>query len=202
MSAVTGPVPAAARVDAALRSRDRHTLLMAFFISSESVFFLALIVCYLVFRGASGVQAGEVLNVPRTALFSLALFASSGTLALAERAQHRGAGRALRGWLLATIALGATFIAGQALEWRALVAAGVTISRDLFGTTFFTLTGFHGLHVLIGLVALSVTAGLAAAGDFDRRRGAAGLATVGLYWHFVDAVWVAVFSLVYLGSLL
>lgn len=199
---VVAPTGVVARADDAIRRTDAHTLLMAFFISSEAVFFLSLIVAYVVFHGAPGLRAADVLDVPRTTLFSLALFASSGTLVLAERAQRAGAARQLRLWLLATIVLGALFLVGQAGEWRSLVRQGITISHDLFGTTFFTLTGFHGLHVLLGLLALAVVAGLAVVGDFDRGRSEMGLRTVGLYWHFVDAVWVVIFTLVYLTTLL
>ncbi|MGN6697624.1 MAG: cytochrome c oxidase subunit 3, partial [Thermomicrobiales bacterium] len=103
-------------------------------------------------------------------------------------------------WLLVTIALGAIFIAGQAYEYHHLIDEGVTISSGLFGTTFFTLTGFHGLHVIIGLVALSILAALTFAGDFDEGNEMP-LTTAGLYWHFVDAVWVVVFSVVYLWTL-
>ena len=107
----------------------------------------------------------------------------------------------MRLWLLATIALGIVFILGQALEWRELLARGVTLGRDQFGTTFFTLTGFHGLHVIVGLLALATVAALGFAGDLDGGDEAA-LGTVALYWHFVDAVWVVVFSVIYLWALL
>jgi heme/copper-type cytochrome/quinol oxidase subunit 3 len=105
--------------------------------------------------------------------------------------------RALRGWLLVTIAFGATFLGGQALEYRKLLRHGVTIDQSLFASTFFTLTGFHGLHVVIGLVALGVLLRLAFARDFGERTLRA-LHAVGIYWHFVDVVWIAVFSVVYL----
>jgi heme/copper-type cytochrome/quinol oxidase subunit 3 len=195
------PVSAAVRADRALRRADRHRLLMIFFISSESFFFLSLILAYLLFHGASGPVARAVLDVPRTAGFSLALFASSGTLVLAERGLRARQGGRLRLWLLVTIGLGALFLLGQGLEYRHLIASGLTIDRNLFGTTFFTLTGFHGLHVLLGLLALLVVAGLAFAGDFDDG-GETALGTVALYWHFVDGVWVAIFTLVYLWALL
>ena len=104
-------------------------------------------------------------------------------------------------WLVATILLGVTFIAGQGSEYYGLLRHGVTIQTNLFATTFFTLTGFHGLHVCVGLAALLVVLALMWLGDFKRRRPRA-LETIGLYWHFVDGVWVIVFSVVYLRLLL
>jgi heme/copper-type cytochrome/quinol oxidase subunit 3 len=100
-----------------------------------------------------------------------------------------------------TIGLGAVFLFGQGREYAQLLREHVTISSNLFGTTFFTLTGFHGLHVLIGLVALAILLGLALAGDFKDPE-APGVGAVGLYWHFVDAVWIVIFTIVYLGTVL
>jgi heme/copper-type cytochrome/quinol oxidase subunit 3 len=194
------PMPVPSSADAALWRADPHKVLMGFFISSESFFFVSLIVTYITFHGSTGPQAKDVLDVPLTGLFSIALFASSGTLYLAERGLHRRNGAQLRLWLLVTIALGAIFIAGQAYEYHHLIDEGVTISSGLFGTTFFTLTGFHGLHVIIGLIALGIIAVLTFKGDFDRGNEMP-LTTAGLYWHFVDAVWVVVFSVVYLWTL-
>jgi heme/copper-type cytochrome/quinol oxidase subunit 3 len=105
------------------------------------------------------------------------------------------------GWLVATILLGGVFIVGQGLEYFGLFKNGVTVGTNLFATTFFTLTGFHGLHVCLGLVALMIVLGLGLAGDFKNGRPVA-LEVVGLYWHFVDVVWVFVFTVVYLFPLL
>jgi cytochrome c oxidase subunit I len=173
------------------------------FISSESVFFLSLIATFVIYRTASPSGPGpQILEVGRTALFSALLFASSGTIVLAERRLAGDDQSGFRRWLLATILLGAGFLLGQALEYRRLFAEGIGIGTNLFTSAFFTLTGFHGLHVLIGLVMLAIVAGLARVGDFRRGRRHAAVASVAAYWHFVDAVWVAVFSVVYLGALL
>jgi heme/copper-type cytochrome/quinol oxidase subunit 3 len=86
---------------------------------------------------------------------------------------------------------------GQASEYIALWTSGVTVSRNLFATTFFTLTGFHGLHVTVGLIALAILGGLVWRGDFSKKPSSA-LVAVGYYWHFVDVVWIVVFSIVYL----
>jgi len=103
----------------------------------------------------------------------------------------------VRLWLLITIVLGATFLAGQGLEYAHLLTHDVTISRDLFGSTFFTLTGFHGFHVLVGLILLSTLLGLAFLGR-KKEPSLGGIQAIAIYWHFVDAVWVVIFSIVYL----
>ena len=185
---------------------DQHKLGMLVFIASEAVFFAILILTYIYYRPAwSGrIEFGaNRLDVVLTAIFSVALLASSATIWLAERSQRRGRAGAMRGWLFATIALGIVFLVGQGWEYAKLIAEGVTISANLFGTTFYTLTGFHGLHVFGGLVALAILLGLALAGAsaFDHPHSTA-LETISLYWHFVDVVWIAVFSVIYIGALL
>ncbi|HEX5506019.1 MAG TPA: cytochrome c oxidase subunit 3 [Thermomicrobiales bacterium] len=190
------------RLDAGLRRVDHHKLLMGIFISSESAFFITLIVAYLNYRlnasGFSGKQVAEALDIGKTGLFSIALFASSATLMMAERGLRRHSRWALRGWLGATIVLGAIFLVGQGLEYTTLYAENVTIHKNLFGTTFFTLTGFHGLHVFIGLLVLTIMLVLAFLRVFEEGKNETALVTAGYYWHFVDAVWVFIYSLVYL----
>ena len=134
-------------------------------------------------------------------MFTACLLASSGTLHVAERSLERGHGAAFRAWMVATIFLGLVFMAGQAHEYLELYESGISVNSSLFTTTFFTLTGFHGLHVTLGLVALGILAGLAYAGDF-RGKPARAVKAVGLYWHFVDVVWVFVFGIVYVRSVL
>jgi heme/copper-type cytochrome/quinol oxidase subunit 3 len=107
----------------------------------------------------------------------------------------------MKAWLIATIVLGGIFIVGQGLEYWGLFQSGVTVGLDLFATTFFTLTGFHGLHVSFGLLALLVVLGVALVSNLKNGRFPA-LGAVGYYWHFVDVVWVFVFSIVYLWPLL
>lgn len=188
---------------------EKSKLLTGLFVFSEANFFLALVVTYIFYhsRGGMGLAstgaptAARSLDVARAAGNTLLLLASSVTMWLAGRSLQRARRVGLCGWLLVTIALGVLFLVGQGNEWLRLLQAGVTISRDLFGTTFFTLTGFHGLHVLMGLVALLGVFALALAGDFPGPHNAA-VEAVALYWHFVDAVWVVVFSVVYLGVFL
>lgn len=172
---------------------DRALLGVAIFIASESVFFLAIVLAYVAYRDSGLATAKANLDVPRTAIFSIALFASSGTMALAARARSVA-------WLTATMLLGAIFLVGQGSEYARLLSAGIGPGSALFGTTFFTLTGLHGLHVCAGLVAL----GALFAANLSSARAVRAVAweAVGVYWHFVDAVWVVVFSVVYLGTLL
>ena len=172
---------------------NRTLLGIAIFIASESIFFLAIVLAYVAYRDAGLATAKATLDIGRTAIFSVALFGSSGTMALAARA---GSGR----WLAATIALGAIFLVGQGSEYARLLGEGIGPGSALFGTTFFTLTGLHGLHVLAGLVALLAL--LAANRRRPRAVAAVAWDGVGMYWHFVDAVWVVVFTVVYLGTLL
>ena len=178
---------------------DRNIFGMALFIGSESVFFLLLILAYVNFHNqyGTGSMAAWHLDVVKTGMFSIALFSSSFTLWLAEKAHAKQSGLAIF-WMLVTIALGAIFIAGQAIEYAGLIKQNLTISRDMFGSTFFTLTGFHGFHVIVGLILLSIALFIMARGKHQHEITEVGLTCVSMYWHFVDAVWIAVFSVVYL----
>jgi heme/copper-type cytochrome/quinol oxidase subunit 3 len=168
------------------------------FIFSEATFFGALIVAFLEYRVRSTGFGARDLDLPRTAIFSVFLFSSSLTVYLAEKRLHRDNQRGFLTFWLLTMLLGAVFLIGQVSEYVKMYADGITISTNLFTTAFFTLTGFHGLHVLVGLIALGVIALLARAGDFRGGRRGVAVDAVSIYWHFVDGVWVVVFSLVYL----
>ncbi|HEV2249256.1 MAG TPA: cytochrome c oxidase subunit 3 [Candidatus Limnocylindria bacterium] len=172
-------------------ARDRTLVGVALFIASESLFFIGVIAAYVVFREQGLATARAQLDVGRTALFSVLLFASSGTVGLA-------AARRSRAWLALTALLGAAFLAGQGLEYARLLGAGLRPGSELFGTTFFTLTGLHAIHVLVGLVLLGTL--FVASSARPRRVGHAAWEGIAMYWHFVDAVWIVVFSVVYLGT--
>ena len=176
-------------------------LCMQLFIASESVFFILLILAYVYYHGAvsSGPNAHANLDAVKTGVFTVLLLLSSGTIWLAGRSLRRNEGRSFYVWLGATILLGLAFLSGQGLEYSHLLKDHVTISRNLFATTFFTLTGMHALHVTIGLVLLSITFLLTLSGQRGERHQE-NVESVSLYWHFVDAVWVVVFSVVYLWS--
>jgi heme/copper-type cytochrome/quinol oxidase subunit 3 len=180
---------------------SKSRLGVGLFILSEANFFLLLIVAYVYYHAypGAGPTAATALNPMRTGIFSIFLFSSSATMVMAARSHRARAMSATVRWLVATVLLGGVFLFGQAREYLGLYASGVAVNRNLFATTFFTLTGFHGLHVLIGLCAIAVVAGLTATGAMgagEREVGA--FEAVGLYWHFVDAVWVVIFSVVYL----
>ena len=189
---------------------DKSMVAVSAFIVSETGFFIILILSYVYFN-LSTEAAAAALDVKTTGIFTACLIASSFTFYIAERNLARGETAAFRGWLLFTLLLGCVFMGGQVREYLKLFNRGVTVDSSLFASTFFTLTGFHGLHVTLGLVALGILAGLAFAGDF-RRKGSLGgdlqekprraLKAVGLYWHFVDVVWIVVFSIVYVRNVL
>jgi heme/copper-type cytochrome/quinol oxidase subunit 3 len=182
---------------------DKARLGMILFIASESVFFALLIIAFVVYHSIAG-NAAEVarnLNVFKTGIFTLFLLSSSFTVRRGGISQRHGRHAAALGWLGATVLLGAVFLGGQALEYGRLIGRNVTISRDLFGTTFFTLTGFHALHVLTGLIMLSILVGMGLRWMPGQPRKHATEA-VSLYWHFVDVVWMVIFPIVYLWGAL
>jgi cytochrome c oxidase subunit I len=196
-----GPAPAGPPATDRLRAWRPQIVGIAAFIFSEVTFFGALIVTFLEYRTRSAGPGPHDLDVPRTLIFSLFLFASSGTVYLAERRLARDDQRGFLVLWLASIVLGAIFLVGQLTEYMRLYADGITIGSNLFTSAFFTLTGFHGLHVFVGLIALGVIGLLGRAGDFRGGRHRVAVDAVSIYWHFVDAIWVVIFSLVYLLGL-
>jgi cytochrome c oxidase subunit 1/cytochrome c oxidase subunit I+III len=182
---------------------EKNKASMILFIISEAFFFLLLIFAYLYYNytPGEGPAAASSLDARKTLVFTCCLLASSFTIWRSEMAfkNHRHA--PMTWWLTATIVLGFVFILGQGNEYWGLFQRGITVHTNLFATTFFTLTGFHGLHVCVGLVALLVVLLLMLLGDFKNYRSHA-LRTISLYWHFVDGVWVVVFSIIYLKLLL
>ena len=182
---------------------ERNKMGMLLFVASESVFFLLLITNYIFYnhpadRALSGAQ---LLNPLKSGVFSIALLSSSLTMHLAGSSAQRQLYRRVGWWLAGTLALGTVFLVGQGTEYVQLLREHVTISRNLFGTTFFTLTGFHGLHVFLGLVMLAVLLGLAVCGR-GREPTAPAVDAISIYWHFVDAVWIVIFSVIYLWAYL
>ena len=166
-------------------------------IAAESAIFAIFVVAYLYYAGKSlsGPTPREVLDVPY--LISIALFSSSFTILRAESAIERGNSRLFTVWLAATIALGLFFVLGTAREWHELIYDhGVTISSSLFGTTFYSLVGLHLFHVLAGLTGLTIILIFALMG-LVKREHSERIGVFALYWHFVDAVWVVVLSVVY-----
>ena len=170
------------------------------FIGSESIFFASLIATYMVYKGRDlvGPTAETILNIPLTSTTTFVLLMSSLTMVLAQDAFRIKADRWGRRWLLATIFLGLVFLGGQVFEFHDFYSQGLTLSTNLFGETFYTLVGFHGLHVLIGVIILSCLVGASYFGWFDERRRDMAVEEAALYWHFVDVVWIVIFSLIYL----
>ena len=166
---------------------------------TEATFFLFLIAAFIYFDlfNFRGKGEAHVLQPYVAGFFSVFLFASSFTLWRGEVLMLRGNQRGFKIWLFITILLGLTFIAGQGREYYHMLEQGYALSSSLFAASFFTLTGFHGLHVIVGLAALSILLALAFAGDFRNGKIEA-VRTLSLYWHFVDVVWVFVFGTVYI----
>jgi cytochrome c oxidase subunit 3 len=178
------------------------------FLLSEVMFFTGLIGAYIILRFArpeAWTEPGEVLNVPLTAFNTFVLICSSVTMVKAFAAVERGDQPGLRLWLLATVFLGAFFLSVQAIEYSKLleegfrpsVAAYAAEGGPLYGMTFYTLTGFHGAHVTVGVLALIFTSVRAFRGAYSAA-DAQGVEIMGLYWHFVDLVWIILFTIVYL----
>jgi heme/copper-type cytochrome/quinol oxidase subunit 3 len=178
---------------------ENNKLGMILFIASESVFFAALIMAYAFYRTfpEQGPTPKESLDPLLTGFFSLFLFSSSFSMWQAGRSLEQQKPKRMAIWVAVTILLGITFLVGQGIEWAKLITEGTTISRNLFTTTFFTLTGFHGAHVIIGLIILGTVLGLTLAGEFPGPKSA-GVDVASMYWHFVDAVWVVIYALIYL----
>ncbi|MFL5731703.1 MAG: heme-copper oxidase subunit III [Chloroflexia bacterium] len=182
--------------------QDKNRLAMLLFIASEATFFAVLIAAYIYFHAVTtpGPNAKNSLHPATAGIFTLFLLSSSVTVWLAGRSVERDNRRGATIWLIATVVLGGVFLVGQGREYISLIADNVTVASNVFGSTFFTLTGFHGLHVFLGLVALAILALIAFQGDFRGGR-ATPIEVVSIYWHFVDAVWIVIFSMIYLWPL-
>ncbi len=169
------------------------------FLASECVFFASLIGSYLSLfdRAHSGPKPMEVFDIPLTTVSSFVLLTSSLTMVLAVAAIQHADVKAMQKWLLATVALGLVFLGFQAYEFTHFYHEGLTLTTSVFGSGFFTLTGFHGFHVLIGVIWLGVMYVYSLRGGITPAK-AVKVEVAGLYWHFVDVVWIAIFTLVYL----
>jgi len=167
-------------------------------IAAEAAIFTIFVVAYLFYVGKSltGPLPKDVLSVP--VFYTICLLSSSLTIHLAAKALRMGSVRSFGILWLATTALGATFLYGTASEWHRLIyQEGLTISTNLFGTTYYSLVGLHGFHVVVGLINLSLVMAFTLLGNV-RAEHAERVDVLSLYWHFVDAVWIVVFTVVYL----
>lgn len=194
MATTTIAIP---RHEMPLSSESRGRVGMLCLIVAESTIFTIFVVAYLYYAGKSlsGPTPQEVLHVP---IFkSICLFSSSFTIVMAERAVERAKVKLFGLWWLLTIVLGAIFILGTAREWyRLIYHEGLTITTNLFGTTFYSLVGLHAFHVLVGLTGLSIIMIFALLG-YVKQEHAQRIGVFSMYWHFVDVVWVVVLSVVY-----
>ena len=169
------------------------------FLASDCLLFGALISTYVLYRNAStvGPFPSDVFDIPYTSVSSFVLLASSLTMVLALAALQRGDVARSRVWLLATAMLGLTFVGGQVYEFTTFVHEELGLTTNMFGTSFYVLTGFHGAHVTVGILMLLTLVALSFGGRITPQRSET-VELVGLYWHFVDIVWIAIFTIVYL----
>jgi len=176
-------------------------LAMWIFLASECLLFGGLITTYLLYKTPISVEQGpaphQVYDIPFTSVSSFVLLMSSLTMVLAVAAIERGDHHRLRTWLVATALLGATFIAGQIYEFTVFVGEGMGYTTSRSSSAFYTLTGFHGVHVTVGIIMLVSLVLLSLRGKIPEHRSET-VETVGLYWHFVDVVWIVIFAVVYL----
>ena len=178
---------------------DNRKLLMWLFLASDCLFFGSFIAAYLLYRGRSlvGPYPEDLFDIPFTSVSAFILLMSSVTMVLALAAIQRGNVRNMRIWLFTTAVLGTLFIAGQVFEFTEFNHEGLSLSTNLFGTTFFVLTGFHGAHVTVGVLILMSLFVVSMRGGIQQKDSLA-IELAGLYWHFVDIVWIVIFTLVYL----
>jgi cytochrome c oxidase subunit III len=177
---------------------SRGRVAMFCLITAESAIFTIFVVAYLFYLGKSPVdpQPKDVLDAP--IFYSICLLSSSLTIHQAVRALRNGRSTNFGVWWLMTIALGGTFLYGTASEWHRLIyREGLTISTNLFGTTYYSLVGLHAFHVIVGLICLITVMAFTFLGKVNQEH-AERVDVLSLYWHFVDSVWVVVFTVVYI----
>lgn len=177
---------------------SNNKLGMWLYLGSDCMLFGALISTYLLLRHrGSGLGPHDVFDIPFTSVSSFVLLMSSMSMVFAVSAINRGEHQKLRLWLLVTALLGGTFIAGQVYEFTAFYREGLGYTTNLFSSAFYTLTGFHGVHVLVGIAMLMGLFMMSVRGRLGQEK-AENVEIVGLYWHFVDIIWVLIFTIVYL----
>ncbi len=181
---------------------SNEKLAMWVFLGSECLLFGGLISTFLLLRSREivdqvGPDVAELYDIPFTSVSSFVLLMSSLTMVLALAAAQRDDQPRLRTWLVTTAMLGATFVAGQVYEFTAFLREGLGFTTNLQSSAFYVLTGFHGVHVTIGIIMLMSLFVMSVRGSLTRQRSET-VEIVGLYWHFVDVVWIIIFTVVYL----
>ncbi|MGA0877637.1 MAG: cytochrome c oxidase subunit 3 [Ilumatobacteraceae bacterium] len=178
---------------------SNNKLAMWLFLGSECLLFGGLISTYMLYKGrvSEGPQPDQIYDIPFTSVSSFILLMSSLTMVLAVSSAQRKDDRNTNLWLSVTAVLGATFVGGQVYEFTAFYREGLGFTTSLFGSSFYTLTGFHGVHVTVGIIMLAALVGMIRKSRIPGDKAEA-VEMVGLYWHFVDVVWIVIFTLVYL----
>jgi heme/copper-type cytochrome/quinol oxidase subunit 3 len=181
---------------------NSRKMLMWLFLASDCMLFGTLIATYMTYRNRSielqtPPYPNEVFDIPYTSVSAFVLLMSSLTMVLALAAIQRGDHRGLRIWIAATAVLGSIFVGGQYFEFISFAREGLTLYSNTFGSSFFVLTGFHGTHVTIGVIWLLSLLYVSLRGGLPPEK-ALDVEIAGLYWHFVDIVWIVIFTLVYL----
>lgn len=174
-------------------------LAMWAFIGSECMLFGSMIAAYMVYRGRSvvGPYPDELLNIPLITVTTFVLLMSSLMMVLALSAVQRNDRKGMKLWLFMTALLGLIFLAGQVYEFNHFVEEGLHLSRNVFSSTFYVLTGAHGAHVAVGVIWLLSLWGMALRGRLSSKNSVT-VEVAGLYWHFVDVIWIVLFTIIYL----
>jgi heme/copper-type cytochrome/quinol oxidase subunit 3 len=178
---------------------SNNKLAMWIFLASECLLFGGLISTYMLYRGRvdRGPRPENIYDIPFTSVSSFVLLMSSLTMVLAVSAAHRADWPHVRTWLVTTALLGSTFVGAQVYEFTTFYKSGLGYSTSLFSSSFYTLTGFHGVHVSVGVIMLMALTFITLRGKVPGDRAEV-IELIGLYWHFVDIVWIVIFTLVYL----
>ncbi len=178
---------------------SNNKLAMWLFLGSECLLFGGLISTYMLYRGRHSENLGpdQVWDIPFTSASSFVLLMSSLTMVLAVTAARRHDERNTKVWLVLTALLGSMFVAGQIYEFTTFYREGLGFTTSLFSSSFYTLTGFHGVHVTVGVIILLSVVGMMIKNRIPGDKPEV-VELVGLYWHFVDIVWILIFTLVYL----
>jgi cytochrome c oxidase subunit 1/cytochrome c oxidase subunit I+III len=178
---------------------NRLKMSVSLLITTESVMFFLLLAGHVLYQESyDGPPVADILDIPRTWIFSVVLWSSSIALILSEKALRRGAKGQFLSWLGLTICMGIAFIVGTVLEYTGLLSGGFDMQTNQFGATFYMITGLHCIHVCIGLIVLSIMwfLGTRSSGGLNKKRESR-MTSAGYYWHFVDIVWIFVFFIIY-----
>jgi heme/copper-type cytochrome/quinol oxidase subunit 3 len=178
---------------------SNNKLAMWLFLGSDCLLFGGLISTYMLYRGRvqEGPGPNSLFNIPFTSVSSFVLLMSSLTMVLAVTAAKRNDDRRTRIWLTTTGLLGAAFVGAQVFEFTSFYRRDLGFTTSLFGSSFYTLTGFHGVHVTVGVIMLLSVVAITLRGRIPGNKAEV-VELIGLYWHFVDVVWIIIFTVVYL----